>query len=385
MAVTNRKSGAASKSGATKATKKQTGRDLAGKYIDVYVRMEEDSEKDYCFNVPADQPVSWLFKIFEVIPVRMSPSYFYYDKPDGFAVSVHPGYLTGEGAILFTDDAHADKWLKPISADALIGEAVVEGQLIVPHWKPNNSRWMGVVLFLMGWLYLDLPEFISPTPGTAPSSFLFWLIEEYLPTPKKAQSDFFNQPPWQCLFFSFHVVKVLLFYLILWNGSWHPSTLNPFSPSRYHAKQKPPTADQLQSIGWTGTHRTSTSKWHQLYLNYRTDSSGGVVEAYKKGLLSRPLGYELYPGEGWNVLKDKSLSDVKVQSDLLDEEGKFVVSQEYFVELSSELVKFLNTKGASEDETIHKIKEFREHGYLEGPQTLRELFTDLIPMHSPKK
>lgn len=382
MAVTKRRNVASTESKTGKAaTQKQNA--LAGVSMDVYIRMEDDPEKDYCFHVPADHPVSFLFKIFEMIPAKMSPSYFYYDQAETFSVSVHPGYMTSEGCLLFHERAARKEFQKPISNDALIGDVIAEGQLIIPQWKYHYRRWIVTIVALLIWLYLDLPEFISPTPGTAPTGWIMWLIQDYVPKmfSSPSNSALFESHIMQCLFFVFHIIKVSLFYLFLWNGAWHPTSLSPFAASTRSAKKPLPKPEHLAEIGWTSARKTTPKDWIQKCLDYRKEMAGGVVNAYKTGALSKPLGYDLNPGEGWSVLKDKTLDEVKVEKDLLDAEGKFVVSKEYFLEVAKPLGVYVQVHDHDHNDNALKLREFRQYGYLDSSPTLRELFEDLIPMH----
>lgn len=391
MVVSKRKNAASTVSKTSDTTKNVTAKTTkknvhSGEAIDVYIRMEDNPEKDYCFHVPADKPVSFLFKIFDLIPAKMSPGYFYFDDAETFALSVHPGYFTSEGCLLFHERAAREEFQKPISNDALIGDVIAEGQLIIPQWRYHYRRWLVTVLVLSVWLYLDLPEFISPTPGTAPSIWIHWLIKDYLPGTfgsVRTEGGLFESHIMQCLFFLFHVIKVSLFYLFLWNGAWHPTTLSPFAPYNLRSNKKPlPKPEDLSLIGWTGVRKTTPKDWIQKSLDYRKEISGGVVEAYKSGLLSKPIGYDLKPGEGWSVLVDKTLNDVKVEKDLLDAEGKFVVSKEYFLEVAKPLSVYVRVN-RDENDKAKKLREYREFGYLDSSPTLKELFQDLVPMHKP--
>lgn len=351
--------------------KKTSKKAVEPEFIDIFIRMNESPSKDYCFNVSTDKPVSSLYDIFETIPVRLTPSFFFDSRPDAFAISTQPGYMTAEGGILFENEAHFSEWLKIVPLDALIGDVLTEGQLIVPIWHHNLLREHAVRALLLVWLYLDLPEFISPTPGTAPSYFLLWVLDQFIDVPRTKGRSFLDDYRFQILFFVFHIAKVALIYLILWNGFWDPS-------ARLDRSRPMPTAEQLASIGWTGARRCSWMDWSERYTKVRTDQAGGVLEAHRQGLLTKPIGLHLREDEGWNVLKDHKLSEVKVQKDLLDDEGKFVVSEPYFLELAKPLTNFLKDTEATDDEKLQMLKEFRECGGFAGTDFLREFFMDQV-------
>lgn len=348
--------------------------------FDLYIRMSEDPTKDYCFNVASTAPVSSLFKVFETIPILLSPSYFFDRIPVGFATSVHPGYLTAEGALLFGEKGHYSKWLKPLPLEDSMSEHIAEGQLVVPIWNPNNRRQYAVIAFLLTWLYLDLPDFVSPTPGLAPSNLIFWLADEFLLAPQApSETDgVFTNRYLQILFFIFHLTKVGFIYLILWNGAWNPKSLNPFLKRK---ALKVPEHEELSMIGWTGARRLPPSSWESKYHDYRTYRAGGVVEAFRKGVFLKPTGLELKEREGWNALAHRKLEEVDVDSHLLDSDGKFVVSRKYFLELAKPLSQTISQKTSTPAEDVEMIKNFRSYGYLDGPKLLVELFDDLIAMH----
>ena len=74
-------------------------------FLDVYVRFNQDSERDYCFQINTKTTFGDLFKIFETLPIALRPSVFYHTQPIGFQKSTAPGYLTEDGNFLFEDDA----------------------------------------------------------------------------------------------------------------------------------------------------------------------------------------------------------------------------------------------------------------------------------------
>lgn len=355
----------------SKSTKVQS-KDAPANEFDVYIRMCEDPQKDLCFQVRAGLPVSSLFEIFSTLPVLLTPSFFFDPMPTGFAISTAPGYMTAEGGILFNEDAHKAKWLKKVSSDALIGNVFAPGQLIVPLWHHNLFREYGTQLALLLWLYLDLPEFISPTPGTAPSYYLLWVVDQFITVPETPNDGFFYHWAWQIVFFAFHLVKVSLIYLILWNGLFNPLS------GRHSRRQSVPTVEKMVEIGWTGARRCAWSEWSEKYIRTITDRAGGVVQAHKQGLLTRPVGLHLREDEGWNVLKDRKLSEVKVQEDMLDDEGKFVVSERYFAELSKPLKKFLDDPDATPEEKDAMLKEFRECGGFKNSEYMETFFMDQV-------
>jgi hypothetical protein len=341
--------------------------------MDLYIRMNEDYEKDYCFNVDAEAPISSLRKIFDVLPMVLSPSYFYKPEPIGFAVSTYPGFLTSEGGLLFSDNAHKSQFLRTVDQNALIKDVVWEGQLVVPIWDYDYSRSLTVGSLLLLWLYMDLPEFISPTPGTAPMGLLFRAIEHYFPALKDDTPSQFDSHAWQWGFFAFHLVKVLFIYLVFQVGGVNPRTFNVIA-----ARLKPKKAlnrDDLLSIGWTGARRATPEEWRDENRKFKIEQAGGIVKAYHEGILEglASQGVQLGKGEGFDSYTPASdVNEAEANKTRL--EGKFVVSKAYFREVYQGVANKLMDEAVSAEEKSSVIKTFRRAGPRFGTEKLQEWY-----------
>ncbi|KAK9376085.1 glucose signaling factor 2-domain-containing protein [Lipomyces chichibuensis] len=264
------------------------------KLIDIYVRLNGDIEKDYCFCLPRDSPIAVLHNIFVALPLVLSPTFFYHSKPAGFHLSTSPGFVTTEGALMFN---HKGK-LTPIDDTKRIGDVAREGQLFVPIFKHNLRRWFTVVFVLLFWLYTDLPDWASPTPGISIFAIATRIFEHFLPSdPDVAPEPQSTDGVVDFIFFLFHVIKVLVIFLIFFFGGYNPSSLNPFHEG------PEVTPDNLRSIGWTGARRISPDEWREENRTRRIDEVGGAVKAYEKGILMglSSAGIYLQPGEGWDT------------------------------------------------------------------------------------
>lgn len=131
--------------------------------FEIYIRMNGEHEKDYCFNVGINDTFESLFRIFESLKISLRPNVFYEQKPIGFKVSNSPGYLTDNGGFLFSYDS--DKLTKDVKLTDKISDHCWPGQLVLPIWKTDYFTQYSIILGLLTWLYTDLPDAISPTPG----------------------------------------------------------------------------------------------------------------------------------------------------------------------------------------------------------------------------
>lgn len=359
--------------------------------IDIYVRMNQDCEKDYCFNVPEDEPVSQLYSIFDSLPMVLSPCYFYNPRPIGFFKVTDPGFLTSEGGLLFPETIKNKKVLR---MDEPLGKQVIEGQLIEPKWEWNYTRWITVITVLSAWLYLDLPQFITPTPGIAPSTLAFKGIDKVMElfgineisnlnfSPENDEAGTpFSSIPWQIGFFVFHILKVLVVYGLFWAGGINPYSFNPMESRKLRLRVL--NRDKLLSIGWTGCRRATKPEWSEENRKNLIERHGGIVRAYNAGVLGETskLGVQLDKGEGWD-------SDSKFTGSWTPVKVNDVYFHELKVALGgqiSEITTLLekdkeNEDGAGLDEEGASqaidtcVKRFRRIGPVLGTKKLHEIY-----------
>lgn len=349
--------------------------------MDVYIRFKGDTESDYCFNLPLDATVDHFNKIAHRLPVVLRPSWFYDRYPEGWGVSVHPGYLTEEGTLLFGEEADDPKWIRWLDDTTKVSEVGCESMLYIPKWRWNNERHILFLTVLTIWLYLDIPEFLTPTPGVAPSVLVLKLLRYMVPGFLTFPDDNIFSTKWfQIIFFVLHTLKVLGIY-----GAFYIGFFNPFSVIPGNSKTPSmPTTQELSDLGWTSSRRLAHEDWPFKYRDHRIERVGGVVKAYRLGLLEKPIGVWLHEGEGFNYFKNGNKLPKVNPETLLTADGKFVPSQRYFEILAKPLAALLSSD-ASISTKVQRLKDFRSFGYLDSPSELRDLYERILPTHSEKK
>lgn len=348
--------------------------------MDIYMRMNADSEKDYCLAIKRDSKVKDLFELFRRLPINLSPSYFYDAIPSGFSASVHPGYLTSVGTMLFSEYADDSKYLAPLDPEAKIKDCLKEGQLVVPMWQFNVPRYSRFLTFLFTWLYLDLPQHITPTPGYAPSMLFVRGVQHLFPIlrDREGAEDPFDTNIWRWGFFVMHCLKIAVIYLFFRVGVFNPRSLNIFKNRKELTAL---TKKDLLSLGWTAVRRLPADDWHNLYRDYLISKHGDVLTAHKAGDLERNMGVELGAGEGFNGLVEKDTAKLKVGKDFLNKDGKFVVSDEYCAAVFEPFAIALRNKELSEEQLLARLHDFRRFGYMEGPDRLVQLYEHVASEH----
>lgn len=342
--------------------------------FDIYIRMNMSAENDFCFQVDDKKTFRDLFEIFSTIPYVFSPSIFYDRVPIGFHVSHFPGHLTRTGTILFEQEGFEKKYLKKVTnLDAKVSDLCLPGQLLVPIFRERTFLHSSVIAFIIAWLYTDLPEFISPTPGIC---FTYWftdaacyVMSEYLNIPDRALK-FYNDVHeetsviGQCIYFVFHIFKVALFYFILWAGSF-----NPYSFTRRPLPEL--SRENLLKVGWTGAKRTQKLKFQDAYRKFMISKYGTIMELFKNGKLSmvKHCFITLQEGEGYD-----SSSPV---SDII--EHPYKIDKELLLKERAEFSKQL-----SEMPYVvawEELKKYRSIGQLQPSATIEKMVTERFASH----
>ncbi|KAK9470531.1 glucose signaling factor 2-domain-containing protein [Dipodascopsis tothii] len=279
--------------------------------IDIYIRLNGDSEKDYCFCLKRSSPVSALYKVFDYLPLVLSPTYFFEPRPRGFHLSQSPGFLTSEGALLFK---HRDGRLTALDETKTIAEVAREGQLFVPIFPKSYRRIFAVVGFLLLWLYTDLPDWASYTPGISLFALTSRAYERWFPDGLNGTEPIDTTDPdyiaahaqdgvIDVVFFLFHVIKVTVVFLIFFFGGFNPSSLNVVRTMFFREQRPDVTPEQLRDLGWTGARRITPEEWREENRNRKIEECGGALRAYEKGILMglTTAGIHLGPGEGFDT------------------------------------------------------------------------------------
>lgn len=352
--------------------------DVEDGFLEIYLRFNDDMEKDYCFQVKTSATFDSLFKIFESLPIALRPSLFYNSRPVGFEVSTCPGYLTEDGALLFSYETSQPRFKKKVSNHDKISDHVWPGQLVLPVWEFNYFGYYAFLSFLLVWLYTDLPDFISPTPGiclTNQITRVFSALAHYFGQGFLADAllDDIKAPVGtlgQIGFFVFHILKIGSIYLFFYTGAFNPIRLFRWGRS---AVPQTITRESLVAIGWTGTRRACPDEYKDFYREYKIKEFGGMVPAHQAGLFDklRNLGVFLGEGEGYNTpLNTKASVKDLLAEPTEDKPTKLTLNYEYFAKLGE----FFQVYTSQEDSNLSEaIKQFRRYGILHLSEVIKKI------------
>jgi hypothetical protein len=325
--------------------------------FDIYIRMKQSPDNDLCFQITETNTFRDLFEIFKTVPIVFSPSILYDKIPIGFSVSNYPGFLTRTGTVLFGDKSSEKKYLTKITnLDDKIANHCLPGQLIVPIWKERVFLHQTIISFFLVWLYTDLPDFISPTPGICLTNYLsdgiIYLLREVLKKPDRAQLfyDDIYAPvgvTGQCIYFAFHIFKIALLYFIIWSGA-----INPYSFKKPSLEKL--TREKLLAIGWTGVKKVQKLGFQDEYRKFMVVQHGSIMNLYTAGKLAyiKECFVELEQGEGYD----------SIAHDDLNVEIPFKLSKELLLDERQ----FLNKKlsDMSYEDAYKELKRYRSSGPL---------------------
>ncbi|ODV76839.1 uncharacterized protein CANTADRAFT_13536 [Suhomyces tanzawaensis NRRL Y-17324] len=345
-------------------------------YLEVYIRFNDDSDKDYCFQIKSSTTFKELLKIFETLPIALRPNLFYNGKPVGFKVSTSAGYLTEDGNLLFDYNAH--KVLKPIrNINDKVSDHVWPGQLILPVWDFNYFGFYSFIAAMLTWLYTDLPDAISPTPGiclTNQVSRILSRVAEAFGYAKLAHAMVDDIEPAslmaQGLFFAFHIIKVLVIFAFLNTGAFNPIKLFRFGSQNIKLNI---TKEELLELGWTGSRKASPEDYKEYYREFKIKEYGGMVPAHQAGLFEtmKKLGVYLGKGEGFDTPLDTkaTLKDLTDPSDSKD--YKLTLSYDYLALIGSNFSDHIKNKDVSG--FADAVKQHRRYGLLESNDTIKQI------------
>lgn len=327
--------------------------------FDVYIRMNANPDHDYCFQVGDQTTFEDLLAIFTTLPVMLNQSVFYDRIPTGFRVSTFPGHLTRTGGVLFGLQADFEEYLENVGLKEKVKDRVLPGQLIVPVFRHRTVLHLGVVAVLALWLYTDLPDAVSPTPGICLSRYAAGAIAWGMEAIGRGERGikFYNEimepvgVVGQCIYFAFHIFKVLMLYFILWAGL--------FNPYKFFGGAAPSVdKEALVAIGWTGAKKVSSDKYQNEFRKRIIAKHGGILKAYTKGFFPviKNCVMELEKGEGYDSAREGTSGGFKLSWEMLREQ------QQYFA-------KSLEGKPASE--AFDAIKSYREYGPFDSPSNIK--------------
>ena len=357
------------------------------------MRMNEDVENDYAFTVKQDDTVSSRFaKIFDPKEgltkyMVLRPSIFYKNVPIGFRKSNHPGFLTENGCLLFDYDADNKKYLEDLKdSEKSVWEQLWPGQLVLPKWEKDWNTIFTYLAVMLVWLYTDLPDCVSPTPGICLTNQLsknFAILSDKLGFQElagKLRDEIrVNQASvtTQWLFFVMHIFKLLVITAVFYSGLVNPLSFNPwrtFMVSKTEISgNNVELKTTLKNIGWVGARRAIYDDYRDTYYKYRIEKAGGAVLAYKSGVMkiaSKP-GVKLSAGEGFQTDLENRFN--KNTFETMKTAGKFILSEDYFLQLEHDLKENIKKCNGDIAEINNEIRRFRKYGLFECGPELSEL------------
>lgn len=328
--------------------------------MEVFMRLNDDCDKDYCFQIEKNEKMNdKLVKFFDPKTggvaryMNFKPSIFHNKKPSKFYKSVHPGYLTMNGTLLF--DYHCDdpEYLVELDLSGKpISQQMWPHQLIVPQWDYNPVSIVLFTVIMCVWLYTDLPDFISPTPGICMTNNLSRIVRMYaVYAGRRGLVEKLNEelrvntfkPLAQIGFFILHILKVIFVVFFFKVGMANPISFNPFVYYRTIHKKTTKQMDFLKShlsdLGYIGIRRLSFDDYYSDFYNAMIKKAGGAVNAYKLGYFEflRNPGLKLTKGEGFQTPLVYRFDEKHQTFDLLNTEKKFYLSEQYYLEVEKVL------------------------------------------------
>ncbi|CAI4047728.1 hypothetical protein SKDZ_13G0900 [Saccharomyces kudriavzevii ZP591] len=372
--------------------------------MEIYVRLNADVEHDYAFQVSNEDTIN--NKIRKIFPSKtgladlmvLRPSIFHEKEPSKFYKSIHPGYLSEGGCLMFHYDADNEENLGELNDSKPLIDQLWPGQLVVPEWRLSKKNIWVYVTIMLAWLYTDLPDAVSPTPGICLTNQLSKLL---IPVAKRMdlpdiaakleqeiQANYSSLVA-QWLFFVMHIFKIAVITLFLKLGIANPISFNPYklwtlrdmtSPSAKNNNGKSAGSNSatdlktiLRSLGWIGAKRATYDDYQTNYYNYVIDKMGGAVAAYRAGAIRKAAapGIQLEAGEGFqSPLENRFTASTFT---VIKTEGKFILSEEYFVELENNLKKILEEYDGDIGQMNAEIRRFRRFGIYEPDEKLATL------------
>ncbi|EDO18356.1 hypothetical protein Kpol_1013p27 [Vanderwaltozyma polyspora DSM 70294] len=367
--------------------------------MEVYVRFNDDVEHDYAFqldeNDTIDNKIKNIFSedsnvgLSSVMVLR--PTVFHERIPIGYSKSVHPGYLTEGGCLIFHYEAGSEKYRVKLDEKTPLMKQLWSGQLILPKWKLSKKNIFIYVTLMLLWLYTDLPDCISPTPGICLTNCLSRALipvaerfELYHVADKLREEIAVNYSGVlaQWGFFFLHILKILFITLTLTIGMVNPLSFNPWIFIKMRVLTDTPVTPHLKkvlhSIGWLGARRANYDDYQQNFYAYQIGKYGGVVQARRadKNIISiaaRP-GFSLGKGEGFQSPLEERFTASTFKT--LEEKKMFILSEEYFAALEENLKENVDLCQGDIGKMNNEIRRFRRYGLYECNDKIKKLVSD---------
>lgn len=398
--------------------------------MEIYVRLNDDIERDYAFQISSEDTINTKTKkIFLRDPSEFNklnaeisekksekdgesnddddadedndgtitatladimvlrPSIFHEYQPSSYSKSIHPGYLTEGGCLLFPYAANEPEYLEKLDENKPLFDQLWPGQLIVPQWNYNKKAIAVYALIIGAWLYTDLPDVVSPTPGICMSNqlsrMLIPILENHLDMHEIAAhlreeiSINYSSVPAQWTFFFLHILKVSIITLFLYLGLANPLSFNPYKMWKLRnfdlSRRNNDIKNVLKAIGWIGSRKGTYDEYQGNFYGYMIKKYGGPVQAYRAGILRTAAapGLTLGKNEGFQTPLDERFTGSTFKE--IEKSGKFILSEEYFIELENDLKSILDGLSGDIGAMNEEIKRFRRFGLYEPGEKLQAL------------
>lgn len=359
--------------------------------MEIYVRLNDDVERDFAFQIDTDDTINTkIAKSFrkggegvsDFIVLR--PTIFHEKQPIGYYKSMHPGYLTEGGCLIFDYDADLKQYKQRLDPDKKLMDQLWPGQLILPEWKKSRENIIIYVALMLFWLYTDLPDAISPTPGICLTNQLsriaIPIFEHFEKThiADKLREEIqvnFSGLLAQWGFFVVHILKIALVTMFFTVGMVNPISFNPAVLYKIRNLQltDPRIKNLLRSLGWVGAKRGTYDEYQGNFYQFIIDKYGDPAKAFRAGMIkvAAAPGLRLGDGEGFQTPLDQRFTGSTFKT--IKEEGKFIISEEYFLQLEEDLKKNLESCQGDIGRMNNEIRRFRRFGLYEPGEELQEL------------
>lgn len=351
--------------------------------MEVNVRLNADIEKDFAFQVDHEDTIKTkIARIFRKDGTGMGhlmvlrPTVFHKEEPTGFYKSMHPGYMTEGGCLIFDYDADEREYLQLLEEDRPILEQVWPGQLVLPRWEISKSNIYRYVAIMLAWLYTDLPDCISPTPGICMTNNMSRLIIpllqhfelfDFADRMRQEITPGYSSLFAQWAFFSLHIGKILLITLFFGVGLCNPISFNPYKVIKVTQLDlaQPKIKNLVKSLGWVGIRRGTFDEYQSHFYQYITKKYGGPVGASKAGKLRMACnpGFPLGDGEGFQTPLSQRFELHTFEE--IEKKGLFYISEDYFVELENNLKQNIEKCNGDIGLMNTEVKRFRRFGLFE--------------------
>ena len=363
--------------------------------MEIYVRFNSDVDHDYAFQLNQDDTVdSKIAKIFSDDPavglskiMVLKPTIFHKHIPSAYYKSTHPGYLTEGGCLIFHYGCDSPANIVKLDTEKPLFSQLWPGQLIVPQWEKSYTAIALYSVIMLAWLYTDLPDVVSPTPGICLTNQLSRMIiplaESYghqgvAEKLREEVSINFSSFWAQWGFFAVHILKVAFVTLCFITGMANPISYNPIRiiKARTFDVQNANLKKVLQNLGWLGTRRANYDDYQTNFYSYILEKFGSPRAALKANMIrvAAHPGFVLSKGEGFQTPLEQRFTGSTFKT--MDEKKAFVLSEEYFVELEKSLKHNIDLCNGDIGKMNNEIRRFRRFGLYEPSDKIVQLVND---------